>query len=144
MGVVEIDWKPDASKLRQFALTWLVGFGVIGLIVAWRVGALTGSGRWVAPVVLWCLGASVGLLGLAAPAAVRPIYMFWMALALPIGWVVSHVILAVVYFGVFTPVALVFRLIGRDALQRRFDPAAPSYWVARDASASSENYLNQF
>ena len=40
-----------------------------------------------------------------------------MVLAFPIGWTVSQVILAVMFYGLFTPIGLVFRLIGRDPLQ---------------------------
>jgi hypothetical protein len=144
VGVVEIQWRPDARKLRQFAACWLVGFGAIGLIVAWKGGALSGSGRWTVPIVLWWLGAVVGTVGLAVPWAVRPAYVLAMGLALPIGWVVGHVVLAVVYFGVFTPVAIVFRRRGRDALQRDFDGSADSYWVDRKPRASDKSYLNQF
>ena len=144
MSVVEVDWRPDARKLRQFALIWLAGFGAVGLIVTWKVGALNGSGRWVAPGVLWVLASSVALIGLAAPRAVLPIYLAWMALALPIGWVMSHVILAAIYFGIFSSVALVFRLIKRDALSRRFDPTVDSYWVKRTAKSEVERYFRQF
>ena len=40
-----------------------------------------------------------------------------MVLAFPIGWTVSQVMLALMFFGLFTPIGLVFRLIGRDPLQ---------------------------
>jgi hypothetical protein len=46
--------------------------------------------------------------------------------------IVSPVVLGVIYFGVFTPVACVMRLAGRDAMCRAYDPAAKSYWVRRD------------
>ena len=48
----------------------------------------------------------------------RLIYVGWMVLAFPIGWTVSQVMLALMFFGLFTPIGLVFRLIGRDPLQR--------------------------
>ena len=41
-----------------------------------------------------------------------------MVLAFPIGWTVSQVILLLMFYGLFTPIGLVFRLIGRDPLQR--------------------------
>ncbi len=48
----------------------------------------------------------------------RWVYIGWMILAFPIGWTVSQVMLAVMFFGLFTPIGLVFRLIGRDPLHR--------------------------
>ncbi len=144
MSVIEVDWKPDRRKLRQFALTWLVGFSVVGLMVAWKVGVFSGSGWLLAPVILWGLAVGVGLPGLAAPGAVRPVYLAWMALAFPIGWLLSHIILAVIYYGVFTPVACVFRLMRRDLLARRFDREAESYWVRRKARDTVDRHFRQF
>ena len=45
----------------------------------------------------------------------------------PIGWVVSHLLLGVVYFLVLTPIGLTLRALGRDPLERRFDQSASSY-----------------
>ena len=73
-------------------------------------------------LVLAGLALVVGLLGLVAPRLIRPIYVGWMIAAFPIGWVMSHVVQALILYGLFTPVALVFRLIGRDALYRAGGP----------------------
>jgi hypothetical protein len=67
-----------------------------------------------------------------------------MAVGFPIGWTMSHLLLAVTYFGVLTPVALFFRLVGRDALCRRFDRAASSYWTARPLPPDVDRYFKQF
>ena len=142
--MIEIDWKPDARKLREFAVVWLVGFGLIGLAVAWKGGALSGKAPWTAPIVLWVVAAAVGLVGSACPEAVRPVYIAWMAIALPIGWVVSHVIMALIYYGVFTPIGLVFRLMGHDPMYRTFDPDAGSYWVRRRPASATKRYFQQF
>ncbi len=65
-------------------------------------------------------------------------------LAFPIGWVISHVILALVFYGLFTPLALVFRLIGRDALVLRRSPSARGYWQPRPQVTDPRRYLKQF
>ena len=65
-------------------------------------------------------------------------------LAGPIGIVVSHVVLALIYFGLFMPIALVFRVIGRDPLHRRFEPEAQSYWVERGGAPAAKRYFQQF
>ena len=62
----------------------------------------------------------------------------------PIGYVVSHVLLAVVYFGVFTPVAVILRAMGKDAMERRWDPERQSYWIDRGAPRPKEDYFRQF
>jgi hypothetical protein len=139
MPMLEINWRPGPRELRQFALAWLAGFGAAGGVLAWRVGHLS-------PIVLgvWGAAAAVAMLGLVAPRAVRPIYLAWMALAFPIGWVVSHLLLAVLFYAVFGGAALVFRLIRRDALHRTFDRRAGSYWVKRPAPPPPGQYFRQF
>jgi hypothetical protein len=67
-----------------------------------------------------------------------------MRLFSPVGSVVSQVLLAVVYFVVVTPLALVMRASGRDPLERRLDPAAPTYWIRRDGVRPMAGYFRQF
>ena len=123
--------------LRQFAALSLVVFGGIA---AWR---------WYSGVVDgWTLGwaaaaALIGGIGLAVPRAISPVYQGWMVIAFPIGWTVSKLVLGAMLYLMFTPVALVFRLIGRDALKlRRRDSA--SYWEPKPGAKSGEEYLRQF
>ena len=61
-----------------------------------------------------------------------------------IGWAVSHLALGLIYYGIFTPVAWLFRAIGRDAMTRTFDRAAPTYWEAYNPNHGIERYLRQF
>ena len=144
MALIEVNWRPGRAQLRQFALISLAGFGLLGLVFAWRMGALSGSGRWTVALALWAAGALIGAMGLAHPPAALPAYVALMAVALPIGWVVTHVVMAVLYYGLFTPIGLFFRLIGRDPLHRRFDADAPSYWVPRPPSPRPARYFRQF
>jgi hypothetical protein len=43
-----------------------------------------------------------------------------------------------------TPVALFFRLTGRDPLRRQLDPSAPSYWTAKEQPQDMRRYLRQY
>lgn len=61
-----------------------------------------------------------------------PLNRAWMKLGEVLHHVVSPLALGLIYFAVFTPVGLVMRLAGRDALSRRFEPARPTYWVRRE------------
>jgi len=93
---------------------------------------------------MWILAVIVGVFGILAPSRVRPIYVGWMAIAWPIGYVVTHVLFGIIYFGLFTPIAILLRLIGRDALQRKFDKEEESYWIKRTVTSSPKSYFNQF
>ena len=66
-----------------------------------------------------------------------------MVVAFPIGWTVSKVVLGAMLYLVFTPVALLFRLMRRDALKLRPRQAA-SYWEPKGTAKSGEEYLRQF
>ena len=94
---------PSTYQLRWFAGLWFPAFcGVIGGIAsrqgAGRVGAL-----------IWLVGVLLGVAGLARPRIIRPVYTVLLRLTFPVGWLVSHLILAAVYFLAITPFG---RLVG--------------------------------
>jgi hypothetical protein len=134
----DIQFDPPRRTLRQFAGLWLVCFGALGL---WH--ALV-RGQTTVGLVLVSLALAVGLVGLILPGCMRFIYVGWMVLAFPIGWTVSQIVLAVVFFGLFTPIGLIFRLLGRDLLHRKPYPELESYWVAKPAPAGPRRYFQQF
>jgi hypothetical protein len=134
----DIDFQPTSKKLRQFAALWLLFFGGF----ACQQGFLRGNA--VAATVLAVAAIGVGGLGLARPDAVRPIYVAWMVLAFPIGWTVSRVILALMFFGIFTPFAVVFRLIGRDVLGLARRGAVATYWTPKPMPTDVRRYFRQF
>ena len=128
---------PTPSELRWFGLLLFAVFGLLAALVAWRFEA-AGFARGLAGC-----GAALALLYYGVPPLRRPLYEGWMRLVTPVGWLVSHAVLAIVYFGVITPIGLVARLAGRDKLERRFAASAASYWAARPPSADTSRYLRQ-
>ena len=102
-------------------------------VVWWRRG-------WDPSAWVWGLGgvgAALVVLGLAAPAVLRPVYRAWMTLAFALGWVMTRVLLTLVFALVVTPIALLARLVGRDRLGLKPPAGAASYWVVRDDPAPS-------
>lgn len=89
--------------------------------------------------VLGVAGAAAALSG-AGPA----VYRAWMLAALPTGWVVSHVLLGLVYYGVITPIGLFLRLLGRDLLGLRMERGAASYWRERGPGEGAGRYFRQW
>ena len=67
-----------------------------------------------------------------------------MVLAFPIGWTVSQVMLALMFFGLFMPIGLVFRLIGRDPLRRTRPSGRESYWDPKPTPTDLRRYFKQF
>jgi hypothetical protein len=137
MKMIEFNWNPDRRMLRQFGGLGFVFFGGLGAWLAYRHGL-----GWL-PIALGGLSLFCGVSALAAPAALRPLFVGLSIVTVPIGFVVSHVLLGVVYFGLFTPVRLIQALIGRDALSRRFDRAAKTYWSPRETDVSPARYYRQ-
>ena len=134
----DIPFRPDRRTLRQFAGIWLVFFLGMALFQA------VVRGRTNLGLSIGALAMVVGLAGLTRPEWVRLIYVGWMVLAFPIGWTVSQVILLIMYYGVFTPIGLIFRLIGRDAMQRARRADLESYWTPKPAPADVRSYFKQF
>jgi Saxitoxin biosynthesis operon protein SxtJ len=134
----DIPFRPDRRTLRQFAALWLIFFLGMALFQAFV------RGRMNLGFSIGALAIVVGLAGLTQPESLRLIYVGWMVLAFPIGWTVSQVILLIMYYGVFMPIALVFRLIGRDAMERARRPDLESYWTPKPAPADVRSYFKQF
>jgi hypothetical protein len=137
--MIKIEWNPEARKLSQFGLIALFGFPLFGLIAWWKFGA---------PIwVLWTL-VGVGVATLAAsrvdPRLVRPVYVGLMVVAAPIGLAISYLLMVLIYYGLFVPVGVVFRLAGRDPLNKHPDPKVPSYWHVRGAARPPASYLRLY
>ncbi|MCH8806564.1 MAG: hypothetical protein IH986_10810 [Planctomycetes bacterium] len=148
MALIEVNWKPERSQLRGFGFICLVAFGVLGIqCFVWHHLAIKslepGFARGLA-YGLWAAAAVCGILALAAPALLRPLYVALTAVSLPIGFVLSHVIMAVFFYLIFTPLGLLFRVMGRDPLCRTIEPDAKSYWVRREPVTDVKRYFRQF
>lgn len=110
-------------KLRSFGLTMGLLLLVIAAYLFWR--EKSGAGYLFAAAVVFA-----GLGGLV-PKLLAPVYRAWMTLALLMGFVMTRVILTVLYLGLFTPIGLISRLLGKDLLEQRWNPQAQTYWVKR-------------
>jgi hypothetical protein len=132
----DIQFSPSDRTLRQFAGLFLLVFGGLAAIEA------IVRHRPQLAVVYAVLALVVGSVGLVAPRAVRFVYIGWSVVAFPIGWLVSTVVLGVLFYGVFTPIGLAFRAAGRDVLARRRTDV-DSYWRPKMAAQSSREYFRQ-
>ena len=95
---------------------------------------------------LWWLGATAAFLviTLMGPGLLTPLNRAWGAIGRLLHAIVSPVVLAILFYGVITPIGLLSRLFGHDPLRRRIDRAAPSYWIERKPGASKSSMKNQF
>jgi hypothetical protein len=143
--------QPDRRQLRQFAWVSLFFFPGLGAFLAWKYGlpmewvyALVGLGLVVALVEL-VLAEALGSVGTLLEKLIpRAFFQLLTLLAFPIGFVLSHVLMALIYYLVMTPIGLIFRLIGRDAMGRKPDPKLVTYWHDRGAPRSPASYFKLY
>jgi hypothetical protein len=115
-----------------------VFLALVGWIV-WRKSGSVAAGTAVAAA-----GAVVAILGFTVPRAVRPVFIALMVINYPIGWVVTHLVMAFIFYLVVTPLAVIMKLSGRDPMERRFEATAKTYWKPRPSETDSRRYFRQF
>ena len=125
---------PDLDKkgLRKFGLTFgaIIG-GLFGLVFPLVFDRGMPLWPWAIFVV------SVGL-ALIRPASLRLVYRAWMRFGLVMSRITTPIILGLVFFIVVTPIGILKRLTGGDAIKREWDADADSYRVA-SAKSSPED-----
>jgi len=125
--------KPTGSSDRAFGLVFAAFFLIVALLPLW-------SGRGVR---LWSLGVAALFLALALtiPAVLAPLNRAWTAFGNLLHRIVSPVALAILFYLVVAPTGLVMRLLGKDPLRLKLDPAARSYWLERKPPGPSADSL---
>jgi hypothetical protein len=129
--------KSGRRELRRFGLTIGIALAAFGFLFWWR-------GRGYSDVV-FVVSAVFLILSFAAPVLLKPLQKGWMTLAILLGWVMTRVILCVLFYLVVTPIGAVSRLCGKDFLALKFDRDARSYWVPKDSAVGDRSrYEKQF
>ncbi len=115
------------AALRRFGLVVGAVFAGLGAWIFYRHG-----GPAPGALVAGGVGVVLVVLGALAPPSLRIPYRVWMAVAFAMGFVMTRVLLTVVFFAIVTPIGWAMRLVGHDAMRRRRDPDAGTYWISRD------------
>ena len=129
--------RPTLPSNRSFGWFFTGVFVLVGIYGLWKGGAAL---SWVL-----ALAALTALVTVTRDTWLTPLNRGWMKLGELMGRVISPIVLGVIFFGVFTPVGMVMRAFGRDAMCRKFDAGLPSYWVKRDPPGpADDSYRNMF
>lgn len=139
MSLVEIDWNPKSKQLQNFGKIALVASAVISLLLYLLKGVAI---QWV--LIIFAFGFIIFIISMISLKLTKMIYLVMILVTLPIGFVVSFILLSAFYFLLLVPLGLIFRLIGRDPLCRKFDSNAKSYWLSRQPPKGPEQYFHQF
>jgi len=111
-----------AAAGRKFGATLGAAFAALAIIARWR-------GHPTSFVVLGALGGVLIGAGLAIPTALRPVERTWMTAAKAISRVTTPIFMGVLYFLLVSPIALLRRAFGGNALVHRDGPHG--FWVNR-------------
>lgn len=122
-------------------------FGAILALVAVASGItqIVRHGRPALGGTLLAIGLVAGLLSLWRPTALRIVFTTAMICAFPIGFVVSQVLLAAMFYLVFFPIGLCLKIAGRDPLALK-QPASDSktFWEPKSTPTDLKRYLRQY
>ncbi|MCA8943816.1 MAG: hypothetical protein KDB80_14735 [Planctomycetes bacterium] len=139
--MLKLDLNPPVSQLRQFGTIALFGFPLVGFMISWKfLEDPMHPTFWV----LLAVGVVTFVLSKIDAKLIKPIFVGLMVVALPIGLVISFVLMGLIYYGMVTPIGVLFRLFGRDPLNKTPDPDAKSYWHVRTKQPSPASYLKQY
>jgi hypothetical protein len=126
------------SSDRSFGLVFATFFALIALWPVVRRHEF--NRRWALVVCALFL-----FTALVQPGLLGPLNRLWTQLALVLNRISTPLIMGLFFFLVITPLALLFRLQGKDLLRLRFDPAASSYWIWREStSLDPKSMTHQF
>lgn len=115
----------DVNDLRKFGRVMAGALAVVTLVVLWRSG-------WSQTPWVEGLGITAALFltfSIVWPNALAPLEWAWMKLTMVLNYVMTRVLLTLVYFLAVTPIGLIFKLLRKDLLGKRFDPKASTYWI---------------
>jgi hypothetical protein len=134
----DVNWNPGTDGKRSFAKSIAIGLPIVAAVL----GGMNGWPAWT----FWLggIGAATGAALWLLPQFARPFYICWNGVGCCIGFVVSNIAAAVIYYLVITPVGLLLRLCGRDPLERGFERERKSYWKAAPKRDDAERCFRQY
>jgi hypothetical protein len=137
--IVSMLWnKEEPRKTQLLGLASPLVFGTAYATMRW------GAAEIVVASLFWIAAAAAATGVIANRGFSRRLYDGWLLAFLPFSWTISQFLLAIIYYLVVTPIALLMRVAGRDPLCRRFDPTAETYWIRRKQPSDPKRYFKQF
>ena len=129
--------KSEKSDLRKFGIT----IGVILLVIA---GFLLWKEK-ESLQIFFAISITLILTAIALPVILKPVYWLWMVFAAVIGWVMTRVILSLLFYLVFAPIGIILRMFGKQFLNLKWNHKQESYWNVKTVEPfNKKNYEKQF
>jgi hypothetical protein len=129
--------KGDKSDWKKFGITMGVILTIIGFFLLWK--------RNNNYNYILFLAAAFFITGLILPSVLKPVYKVWMAIAVVMNFIMTKVIMAIIFYLIVTPVGLIASLTGKEFLDMKIDKSAKSYWIVKEKTQKVKaDYEKQF
>lgn len=133
----KVEHNPSKQDLKKFGL-------IMGLMIPLFFGLLL-------PIVFskpykltpWIIGSIFLLSATIKPKCLKYLYIIWMYIGLVLGWVNSKIILGIIFYGIFTPISILFYLTGRDILKIKLGQNVPSYRIISENIKRSKDHMEK-
>ena len=122
----------EVGSDRTFGCT----VGSILILIGATKAFVAGAAHPIA-CLAFAAGAVLLLLGIVAPSRLSKLNKIWLKVGTTIAKVINPIILAVLFFLVVTPMALVMRIVGKRPLRLAPDRMAATYWIEREPGGAS-------
>jgi hypothetical protein len=140
----EVNWTPTRAEKRKFAVSLLIGFPIIALLIFAVRGSLGYGWNADFPLRLGGFGFAAGLLFYILPQIASPFYVAWYALACVMGIIVGNILLGGFFFVLVTGIGLVLRAVGKCPISKRPNKSAATYWKDAEIVTDVERNFRQF
>lgn len=142
----EINWNPDTKERKKFALSLLIGFPAIGILLLLLGWIKTGVWDKNLNLSLWIggIGFFAGIAFYIFHQISKPFYIIWYFLASCIGFVISNLVLALFYYLILTPFGIVRQIVSKDSFPKTFDKSKKTYWQDAPQVDDIKRYYKQF
>jgi hypothetical protein len=136
--MISIDKNPTNSDIRRFAILWTLSASVLGCL-------LFRHQYHKAAQLLWVAGFFLVVVASLSPLHARWFFRGWIRFTTGINYLVTRLLLTLVFYGVITPMALLFRLFLRDTLMlKRLGPQNKSYWKSLEKITDVSDYKHLY
>jgi Saxitoxin biosynthesis operon protein SxtJ len=129
--------KGDKSDWKKFGITMGIILAIIGFFLLWKKNNYFEYSFFLA--------AAFFMAGLILPSTLKPVYKAWMALSVVMGFIMTRVIMVIIFYLIVTPMGLIAYITGKEFLDMKIDKSAKSYWVVREKTQKvMSDYERQF
>ena len=133
--IVEINI--SKTNIRHFGIIIGLIFFTISSIYLWKYNTFN--------IYYIILGILIILIGYISPNILKPIYYIWMLLGNIMGWLITNILLCILYYIVIGSIALILRICGKKLLELNWDKSKESYWNYKSSvSIDKDTYEKQF